>query len=156
MPKTVQIGNKVYIVPNPGENPGWGEDLTEWICGVTDALETVQGPNDILITSATLANDTSTPTNIPGLTFDVAQVEAVEIKYEVRRIYDSGSTTEVEYGTIQGVYDGSTFFISSDVTGDTGTTITVLNTGQFTYETTDLPNHVSTTIRFKASTIDTP
>lgn len=156
MAKQLQIGSTIYNYPEQGDKPGWGEDATAWACGVTDALTNVQGSNDLLITSATLSNNQSSAANIPGLSFNVAQVQAVEIDYFIQRVHDSGTTTITETGKILGSYDGSEFFISSEATGETGTEISVLNTGQFQYTTTDLANHTSSVIRFRARTIDIP
>ena len=156
MSKQLQIGSTIFNYPEQGDKAGWGEDATAWAEAVTDALGNVQGPNDILITSATLANNQTTAANIAGLTFNVAEVEAVEIDYYIRREFDGGASTVVETGKILGSYDGSDFFISTESTGETGTVISVLSTGQFQYTTTDLTNHTSSLIRFRARTIDTP
>jgi hypothetical protein len=156
MAKQLQIGSTIYNYPEQGDKAGWGEDATAWAQGVTDALQNVQGANDLLITSATLANNQSSAADIPGLTFNVAQVEAVEIDYFVKRVYDTGATTVVESGKIMGTYNGTEFVISSEVTGNAGITISVQNTGQFQYTSSDLANHTSSIIRFRAKTIDTP
>ena len=156
MSKTVQIGSNVYTIPEEGENPGWGEDLTAYLEGIADALANVQGPNDILITSASLNNNQSTFANVAGLQFNTAQVQAIEVKYLVIREYDAGATTVVESGTITGNYDGSTFFITTNHIGDAGMTFDITNTGQVQYKTTDLTNHVSSVIRFRGVTIDEP
>ena len=156
MSKQLQIGSTIFDYPEQGDKAGWGDEATAWAEAVTDALTNVQGPNDILITSATLANNQSSAANIPGLVFNVAQVEAVEIDYYIKRIFDSGSSTVVETGKILGSYDGTDFIISTETTGETGTTITALSSGQFQYTTTDLTNHTSSVMRFKARTIDTP
>jgi len=156
MSKQLQIGSTIYNYPEQGDKAGWGEDAASWAQGVTDALANVQGPNDILITSSTLANNQSSAANIPGLVFNMSQVESIEIDYYIKRIYDSGTSTVVETGKILGSYDGSDLSISIETTGETGTTITALSGGQFQYTTTDLANHTSSIIRFKASTIDTP
>lgn len=156
MSKQLQIGSTIYNYPEQGDKAGWGEDATAWATAITDALGNVQGPNDILITSATLANNQTTAANIPGLSFNIGQVEAVEIIYEIRRTYNLGANTDVEFGKIQAVYDGSEFFMSSDATGNAGVVISVLNTGQFQYTSSNLTDHQSSVIRFSAQTIDTP
>lgn len=156
MAKQYTIGTKTFNYPDAGENPGWGEDATDWAGAVTDALQTVQGPNDILLTSATLANNQTSATNIPGLSFNVAQVEAVEIDYYITRTFDSGSTVISERGKILGDYNGTDFIISTESSGDTGVDFFVTSGGQFQYTSSDLTNHTSSTIRFSAKTIDTP
>lgn len=154
MSKQVQIGNDVYIIPDAGENPGWGEDLTAFLEAVAQSLENVQGPNDILQSSATLSNNQSTPTDINGLAFNVADVNFIEVEFFIFRTFDSGSTVAVESGKVMGHYNGADFEISTESTGDAGIDITVTATGQFQYTSSDLANHVSSTIKFKARTID--
>lgn len=156
MAKQLQIGSTIFNYPEQGDNPGWGEDATAWAEAVTDALENVQGVNDILVTSATLANNQSSAANIPGLSFNVGQVESVEVDYFIKRIFDSGASTVAETGKVLGHFDGSDFIISSETTGETGTVISALASGQFQYTTSNLANHTSSIIRFRAKTIDTP
>jgi len=157
MPKNLQIGSRIFEYPAQGDKAGWGEEATEWASAVTDALTTVQGPNDILTTSATLINNQTTPANIPGLNFDVSEVQAIDIKYLVIRTFDSGASVITEAGRVLGSFNGTEFTISVETDGnDTGFDISVLNSGQFQYTTSDLTNHVSSTIRFEAKTIDLP
>lgn len=154
--KTVTVGSKTFEIPIEGANPPWGEDLTAFFEAVADALTTVQGPNDVLITSASLSNNQTSFSNIPGLIFNTGQVQGVEIDYLLIRIYDSGASTVTEYGKILGNYNGTTFTISRQFSGDAGFQIDVLNTGQFQYKSSNLANHISTEIRYKAKTIDQP
>lgn len=156
MTKLLRVGNKTYEYPSEGEEAGWGGDATRWAEGVTKALETVQGPNDITITTATLSNNQAAPAIIPGLTFNVSQVLFCEVDFLIERIYDAGATKIAESGKILGNFDGSNFDIAVQTVGsDSGVEITALNSGQFQYTSTELPNHISTTIRFKGRTIDT-
>ena len=157
MSKQLQIGQDIFNYPEQGENPGWGEEATSWAEAVTNSLANVQGENDILITSATLSNNQSTPANIPGLSFNAAAVQSVEIDYFIVRTFDLGASTVVETGKILGSYDGSDFFISTEGDGGvTGVDITVTSAGQFQYTSSDLTDHQSSTIRFRARTIDLP
>lgn len=154
MSKQVQIGSDIFIIPEAGENPGWGEDLTDFFEAVVEALETVEGPNDITITSATLANNQTTPADVPGFLFNAAQVQAINARYLVIRTYNAGSTVETESGKITGNYDGTDFYIAVESVGDVGIDLSITSGGQIQYTTTDLTNHVSTVIRFEAQTID--
>lgn len=156
MSKELQIGNRIFDYPEEGDRAGWGENATDWAEAVTNALENVQGPNDILTTSAILANNQAIPANIPGLTFNTGEVQSVEVNYLVIREYDSGSTVDTESGKILGNYNGSDFFISIEATGDAAITFSVTSGGQFQYVTDDKANHISSTIRFNARTIDQP
>jgi len=156
MPRQLQIGNTIYNVPEENDNPGWGEDLTEFFQGIADALETVQGANDILLQSATLANNQVTPANIPNLIFNTAQVQGVEVDYLIERTFDAGASITTEAGKVIGSYDGTDFNITTESQGDAGILISITAGGQFQYTSTDLTNHVSTIIRFRGRTIDQP
>ncbi len=156
MSKTVQIGSNIYTIPEQGTNPQWGEDLTAYLEAIADALANVQGPNDILVTSANLANNQTSFANVSGLQFNTAEVQSVEINYLVIRTYDSGTSVVTESGKILGNYDGSTFSIATQHIGDAGITFDITNTGQVQYKSTDLTNHVSSVIRFTGKTIDEP
>ena len=155
MSRTVQIGSKILTIPDAGDPAGYGEDLTEFFVAVADALATVQGPNDVLLTSATLANNQSSPANVPGMFINlIGNVKGAIVDYNIERVYNSGATTIAEYGQILCSYDGTQFGISSDANNDTGIIIDADNTGQFTYTSSNLTNHVSSVIRFKIKTID--
>lgn len=154
MPKEVQIGSSIYIIPEEGDKASWGEDTTAWIEAVTDALSTVQGPNDILQTSAILANNQAVPANITGLSFNTGQVQHIFVEFIIEREYDAGATTITESGSIIGNYDGTDFYISVDSVGDSGVTFSITSAGQMQYTSDDKTNHVSSQINFKAKTID--
>jgi apolipoprotein N-acyltransferase len=156
MSQTVTIGSNSFIIPNAGENPGWAEELTAYLVAIADALASVQGPHDILITSATLANNQTVPTNIPGLLFNTGEVQAIEIDYLVLRSYDSGSSTVSESGKILGNFDGTTFTIAVESVRDAGIDFSITNGGQVQYVSTNLSNHISSIIRFRGRTIDQP
>lgn len=154
MSTQVQIGNDIFTIPNAGDNPGWGEDLTEFFLALEEALQTVQGPNDITITSANLANNQTTLADVAGFVFNAAQVQAIEADYLVIRTFDAGASVVTENGTITGNYDGTDFYISIQSTGDAGVEFDITSSGQVQYTTTNLTNHVSSVIRFEAKTID--
>lgn len=154
MPQTLTIGSESFDYPLQGETAGYGEEAASWAKAATDALASVQGPNDILATSASLTNNQTTAADIPGFVFNTAEVIGIECEYTFKRIYDSGATTVMESGKIMGHYDGSVFTISIDSIGDAGILFSITNAGQIQYTTTNLTNHTSSTIVFKAKTID--
>lgn len=154
MAKNLQIGSTIYEYPEPGEGAGWSEGATSWAEGVTDALATVQGPNDIILETATLANNQFTPVNVVGLSFDTGQVQHVTIEFLLIRSYTDATPTETESGTIIGNYNGSDFFISPDSVGDVGVDFSITSVGQVQYVSEDRDNTDNLTIKFKARTID--
>lgn len=154
MAKNLQIGSTIYEYPEPGEGAGWSEGATSWAEGVTDALATVQGPNDILLTTATLANNQPTPVDIVGLSFDTGQVQHITVEFLLIRTYTDATPTETESGTIVGNYSGSDFYISPDSIGDVGVEFGITSVGQMQYTSEDRLNTDNLTIKFKARTID--
>lgn len=152
----LQIGNEIFQYPENGENPGWGEEATAWAEAVTEALANLIGPNDILLTSASLANNVSTLTDIPGFRFNLAEVQSFEADFYIERLFEFGTQSTTEAGKIFGRYDGSNLFVSVEANGDSGITFDATAGGQVQYVSTELSNFQSATIRFRAKTIDRP
>lgn len=151
MPKLLTVGNEEFEFPLEGENAGYGSEITDWAEAVTVALETVQKPNDIPTTAEIPLNPDvilNTPTAIPGFSFSVAEVIAIESKYLFKRAYTiidpftslPVNVLKMEVGFIEGYFDGSEWGISIRTTGDAGVLITINPSGQMRYQTTqDFP-----------------
>ena len=162
MSKILQVGNDVFEYPQQGTGAGHGEEATAWAEAVTDALANFLGPNDILLTSAELANGGSGV--IPGLSFNTGQVQHINVEFLIVRVIAippqppkivPTTVKIVESGKIYGNYNGSDFRISIEGTGDdTGVELNITNSGQFEYISSELDNHQSSLIFFKGQTID--
>jgi hypothetical protein len=142
MPKLLTVGSEEFEFPLEGENAGYGSEITDWAEAVTDALTTVQKPNDIPTTSEILLNPDiliNTPSAIPGFSFPTAEVIAIEAKYLFRREWTIGITNNIkmEVGFIEGYFDGTDWGISIRTTGEAGVLITILSSGQMRYQTTE-------------------
>ena len=149
-----RIGNKIILIPDPKQNPSWGEDTTAALEVIADAVANLFGANDLLTATANISNNQLIEADINGLKFNVAEVLEFNIPYYIKRVYDSGTSVSVESGIIEGHYDGSDCFISREKKGDTGISIDITSSGQLTYTSSDLTDHVSSIIYFKADTID--
>lgn len=151
MSKTLIIGNEEFEFPVVGTNPQWGEEVTDWAEAVTDALTNVIQPNDILVQSATIANNRTTPASIPGFSFDTSEVVAINAEYIVKRTTDSPATNLVESGYITGNFDGNSWSISQRSNGFSGVEFDITTGGQITYTSSDISgtNYVGQ-ISFKA------
>jgi len=154
MSKTVTIGNEVIEFPEQGESAPWGEPVTQFAEAVEDVLADVQGSNDILLSQASLVNNQTTLANINGFIFNTGQVQAIFSEFLVTRTYDSGASVVTESGVIEGNFDGTTFFITVSSVGDAGMEFDITNGGQVQYKSSNLTNHKSSIIKFKAKTID--
>lgn len=154
MPTELTISNQTYNYPVAGESPGWGEDATAWAEAVTDVLATVSGPGDIGVTSATIANNQSSASNVSGLLFDSAVVRGATINYTVYRTSTTIATPKAEKGTIEVSYDGSSWSLTREATEDTGVTLTITSGGQVQYTSTDVgATSYSGTMKFYAKAI---
>lgn len=166
MSKDLQIGSNIYEYPSPGEPAGWSEGASDWAEGVTNALATVQGPNDITLESDTL---TATSGNIDGFLFDSATVQGFDAQFVVTRTYTDNTPKEVESGDIIGNAANGEFSISVSSIGDVGITFSILSqseidalpipdpskvAGQIQYTLEQRDNTQNVQIKFKAKTID--
>jgi len=150
----LQIGSDIFEIPVNGQNPGWGEDTTGWMEAVTTVLGSIEGANDIANTQSNLQNDISVFTDILKLNFNTSTVAEVEIDYFIKRIYNLGTSFLVESGKMTGNFDGASFNITRETIGDAEIEIDVTSLGQFQYKSSNLTNHVSSIIKFRAKTID--
>jgi len=82
--KDVTIGSESYKLPLSGASAPWGEELSDLIDAMVDAINVVQGPQDIQETSATVLN-TSGAKDITGLAFNTTTIRSVEISYNLSR-----------------------------------------------------------------------
>lgn len=153
MALTLQVGTEVFQYPENGTNPQeqWGEEASNWAKAVTDLLANIQGPDDISITTFSLADNVTSPTDIVGLIFSTTNVISVNVEYVIERIIP-GPTVIAESGIIMGYFDGTNFAISQQAVGNSGISIDVQNDGQFVYTSTNL-SHTSCTIKFKGTAI---
>jgi hypothetical protein len=94
MTKKVQIGTTTYNLPEQGSSPKWGEDMSSIIEALIAVANNTQGPNDILESSATIANTGSFPGQINGYYFDPVLVRSFVSDYNIsRKITKSISST---------------------------------------------------------------
>jgi len=155
MSKRLAVGNEIFNYPVTGSS-NYGEDATAWAEAVTEVLETVIGPGDILTQQVQLVGASG---NITGLAFDTTFVQRVSVeglltKESILPISDPSYFKLTESFNIEGVFDGTNFKFSVESTGDdTQVVIDVApSSGQFTFTQVVTPNS-ETTIKFKAKAI---
>jgi hypothetical protein len=155
MSKPLTVGNQVFEFPLEGENAGWGSEVTDWAEAVSDALATVQKPNDILLTNAAISNNATIDTNIVGFSFSTAEVKAIECRYLVTRITTSPALNYSEVGYIEGYFDGTNWGYSIRTTGDAKIYLSILPSGQVQYRVDNISaaTHVGQ-IKFEAKVIN--
>lgn len=153
------INNNTYNFPTAGEDPQWGSEATDWAIAVTDVLNSILAPGDILLTNASINNNIAVATNINGLLFDPAMVRAANVSYSIFRVSTSNPTGFVEEGTIFLVYNnnasaGNKWLLSQRMNGDAHVTFNITDAGQLQYTSSDIGTAgYSSTMRFTARTL---
>lgn len=138
MSKIVTVGTEEFELPVQGSNPDYGEELTDFFEAVADSLANVQQPNDVLRTTSVINNNISSFANIPGFSFDTAEVVTINAEYITKRSTVSPAATKVESGFIQGNFDGSSWTLSHETDGDAGIEFTITAGGQMQYKSDNM------------------
>lgn len=138
MPKILTIGTEDFEIPLQGENPDYGESVTDWMEAASDALATVQAPNDVLVSSASILNNQSSFVDISGFIFDSTEVISINAEFIVQRSTVSPSNVLVEDGVIRGNFNGTSWVYSVVSQGNAGVTFNITDAGQLQYKSTDV------------------
>jgi hypothetical protein len=138
MPKTVIVGTETFEIPLENENPGYGSELTDFFVAVADALSSVQKPNDIIQTSANIANNVTTFTAIPGFSFNTSEVRAISAQFLITRSVSVPAFSVTESGFIEGNFDGTDWTISVRSNGSSGVEFNINPAGQIQYKSSDI------------------
>jgi len=152
----VQVGNQSFKVPIQGAKPSWAEDLSQIIIALAEVSQLIQNDSDILLSSAVIGNNQSSPVQFDDVSFSIASVLSFEMEYFITRIYDNGSTIVTENGSFSANYNTSGNWTSTqEGTGDSGVEFEMSAGGELQYTSTDLPDHVSSNARYRVKTIIT-
>lgn len=138
MSKIVTIGTESFEIPTVGSNPDYGSQLTDFFVAISDSLQNVQSPNDILRTSANIANNVIVPTNIPAFSFDTSEVISINAEYIVKRTTLVPAVVISENGEITGNYNGSAWTISVTSDGNAGVEFSITPAGQIQYTSSNM------------------
>jgi len=146
------IAGNTYNYPDPGTDPGWGSEATDWAAAVTEVLASFLGPGDILPTDFAIVDDTQSSTDVVGLTFDGALVRAANVTYAVVR----GPITQT--GTLYLSYNGaaaagSQWTLAEQLTNDAGVRFSITDAGQVQYIASSTGTNGQ--MRFSAKTLGT-
>jgi len=158
--RLITIGNQTFKLPIDGRG-NWGEETTAILEALAEASQLIQGPNDVLLSTANLLNNQSAAVPVGTLTFNTGQVLGIQVDFFIRRTYTETlpTPTEVtitENGILLANYDGSNWKMSVESVGDTGIDLVISPSGTVQYTSTNLNGHISSIIRYKAKTIDEP
>lgn len=122
MTKLLQVGNDIFEYPQQGTGQGHGEDATAWAEAVTDTLKVLFGPNDILLNSDEIDNNTTS--DIRGLIFDPSKVRHTNVEFAaIRRYQKELNQIASEFGIFVATTEGIS------ISNDKGTVFTNSVTG---------------------------
>lgn len=100
--------------------------------------------------SASLANNQAVVANITDLTLDTAKTTSAIIEYGILR---QGTGNIAESGDLCVVYNGSSWELSRQHTGNAFIEITITGGGQFQYTSSDLAGHTDSTMYFNIKSL---
>jgi hypothetical protein len=154
----LRLGDESFDIPTVGD-ANWGEQVTLYLEKLTEIIATIQGPQDILLTSAPLTKGSSSQP-INGLSFDTSTVQQVIVEGLITREFKAitGRNPTVDSFICNGVYDKDDFYIDFVPTGtDTEVELDVNAAGQFVYtdnaSVSDIDDTLNIIIKFRAKAI---
>lgn len=142
MARTLVINSIPYNIPDAGDEPGWGDDTTDWMEAVTEVLTDLVGPADILETTFAVANNQASFTDVTGLVFDGGSVRSARVTYSVYRISDTNPEGFAETGILSLVYDNNSAtpwsMAQGEIVGNSQIYFDISTSGQVRYRTNDI------------------
>lgn len=100
----LKVNNVTYNYPDPGSEPGWGADATDWAGAVTIVLASLTPPGTINETQSTLELNVTDKT-VTALVFNQNLSKAASVTYRIERTTDTVKL--YEKGTLEFLYDPS-------------------------------------------------
>lgn len=145
------VNNTPFEYPEQGEQAPWGEAATGWAKEVTAVLSSINGPYDILESSANILNN-QVDQIIPGFVLDITLVRSF---YAIGNIYRTDGTTEkTETFVINGLNTGSSWSMTQEGFGDSGVVLNLDSiTGQMKYTSDNLIGQTAGLVKFKVTAI---
>lgn len=133
---TLVVNNIPFEYPTEGTQSPWGQSATDWANEVTKVLNSLKGSADILETSAIIANNVTSFTDIPDFAFNSTTVRSFRVECNVYR--SAGATVLTEAFTLTGLNTGAGWVLEQDGVGNSGITIDITGTGQVQYKSTNM------------------
>lgn len=144
MSTSLTVNGKTFSYPSAGEDPGWGEDATDWATEVTSVLNNLQGTGDINESNFTVPAAAQTDQSVTGLLFDGAITRSAIIDYSIYRRNDTDTSGYTQSGELIVHYDtdasaANKWVISHRQFGDSLVSFDISSSGQILYTSTALP-----------------
>jgi|SRR5690606_24463687 len=146
----LKVNNVTFNYPDPGTEPGWGDDATGWAEAVTDALESL-APAGTLNEAQSAIDNNQVNEEVNGLIFSSLLTKTATVLYRVERDTDDINAL-VEQGYLYILYDNGTWLMSREISTGTpaGVQFDINGLGQVIYTSTNLTgSNYTGFIRFK-------
>jgi hypothetical protein len=148
MSRTLIVNNIPFEIPEQGEQQPWGEGVTEFLTEVAKVLNSVNGPSDILESSADVVNNQSSVADVAGMFFDSTTVRSFRVDGNVYRT--TGVVEASEQFILNGLYQGASgWALTREGEGDAGITFSITSSGQIQYTSTNIVGQTSGKIKFR-------
>lgn len=134
----VVISGATYDLPQQGQNPPWGDDLSSLILALINIANSSSGPSDILTTNFSLANNVAAPANVTGLFFDPSTVRSAIISYSLYRSTNSNEVSEAGQIIITYSSTAGTWELAQYDVGASGVVFSITNSGQVQYTSSNV------------------
>ena len=152
MSVNLTIAGTTYEYPTTGQQPDWGKNAADWATAVTNTVNGVNSNGDILTTSFNPVDNQIVPANVFGFVFDSSVSQGFIVDYAIYRT--NGSVGYSETGSLFGTYntfDGIWTMAQVGVLVEsTGIKLTLTNSGQIQYTSTNLGGTHSCRLSFRA------
>lgn len=147
MSTQITINGATFDIPRQGENPPWGDDLSDAIIALSNALSGIVNSEDILTTSFTIANNQAVVANVTTASFDTSLVRSAFVNYTVYRtsgtfpgVQNTDWFEHSESGQIFLTYKSreNTWALTQFTNGTSGVTFSITTAGQLQYTSTNM------------------
>lgn len=132
----VTVNSIPFNIPVEGEQPPWGESLTDYFVEVAKVLNSLKGANDILETGATINLNQTTFADIPDFKFNTATVRSFSVQGSVSRTTDSVKL--YESFTLSGLRTDTDWILQLEGFGDSGIILDITPAGQVQYKSVSI------------------
>lgn len=130
----LQIQGTTINFPESSASPNWSPGIIQFAQATATALSGLTGPFDVSPFSFILTSDVNTNVNLTNLNFPTTSVRSAIITYNIERVNSSPTTTQYETGLIEIVYNGTTWDMTRDSTGQ------ILNGSSIPFNTFSITN----------------
>jgi hypothetical protein len=140
----VTVSGIEFTIPETGERAvegasNWGDDTTEWIVTISDAMSGLVGPGDIALkTNINLVNNQAVAANVFGMKFENTVTRSAVLECSIYRVTSLEELSEITTLYVTYYSNSNTWAISNAGAGTSGINFTITPAGQVQYTSTNM------------------